>query len=211
MVSSLSFSPFKVRLPGIIPTVRLLSRNPCFSHAQPKLSLCTQINLYCFSAILEVNTHTHRWLRVLNLDRHSLHLTWKNFGKISQYHYVWPTANSFEPKFIWQRSWHKIVWKPLFQKHWDFNRNCEETTVYSAVTWSWSFPWAQGRTVHMGTIVFQSWLEKYLSIYFFWNFNSLWCFKDLFLARNLFHKGNIISLLNFQLLWRWLWKCSLSL
>lgn len=37
--------------------------------------------LVFFRTILQVNIYIHRWLRVLNLDRNSLHLSWKNLAR----------------------------------------------------------------------------------------------------------------------------------
>lgn len=101
MVSSLAFSPSKAGLPNIISKAHseVIIKECMLQSLQTQGDLMDP-DLSSFRAVLEVNIHRHRWLRVFNLERDSLQLLRKSFGQIFSIILCVSNSYRFELKFI---------------------------------------------------------------------------------------------------------------
>ena len=183
MVSSLAFSTFKAGLPSVISKVHSeLIFKECMLQ-----SLLTQVDLTDPDIFFQgqswglIVTCIGDWGFLIWIG--ILYSCWeKILAKFLSIIIYMTNSYRFETKFI---LWLRTVWKCLFQKHWDLIRNGGDYSVqYShlvllipliEIKIEW-YIWAL-QSSKLSWTVFE---------YFFWNLSSFWCFKELFLARNLF-------------------------
>lgn len=183
MVSSLAFSTFKSGLPSVISKVHSeLIFKECMLQ-----SLLTQVDL----TDPDIFFQGQSWGLIVTCIGDWGFLIWIGilyscWGKIlakflSIIIYV-SNSYRFETKFI---LWLRTVWKCLSQKHWDLIRNWGDHSVqYSHLVLL--IPLIEIRIEWYIWALQSSKLSWTVFEYFFWNLSSFWCFKELFLARNLF-------------------------
>lgn len=183
MVSSLAFSTFKAGLPSVISKVHSeLIFKECMLQ-----SLLTQVDL----TDPDIFFQGQSWGLIVTCIGDWGFLIWvgilyscweKILAKFLSIIIYVTYSYRFETEFI---LWLRTVWKCLSQKHWDLIRSWGDHSVqYShlvlpipliEIKIEW-YIWAL-QSSKLSWTVFE---------YFFWNLSSFWCFRELFLARNLF-------------------------